>query len=245
MPYTQWLNLNESIKRQRLSWVEISSPLLQILVDLDDLRQKGEIPEGTYRQKGNLFKDTIIALVLAKCEMTLTEKRVKGMTDIHNVDLCYLDPQAVGDADVVLIAGEVKAMGSPHHHRGGEAYPERTIGIDIDKRFKEVKYTPIDLKRRFTPAKIGNWETWLTTSRPFFFSAWLMRLAKKDNPGRIVKKLHGLADYNNGVGVALFRKGWGETYEWMDWESKHPRLGDVGRLVEMICEKKDYIFKSS
>lgn len=246
MPYTDWAALNQRIVEQRLEWHQVREPLLVILAELDSLRRLGEIPEGKYRQKGNYFRDTIIALE-ARCAIRLVERRIEGMTDIHNVDLCHLQPRAEGNLSVAVFAGEVKAvfagevkaMGSPSHRRGEIDYPERSLGIDIDKRSKEVKYTPIDLKRKNTQGPIGAWEEWLDRTRPFFCSAWLLRLAQNDSLPRILRKLRGIADYNNGVGAAIFRQAARGDYEWIHFHAPHPRLGDIGALIETMCRPQN------
>lgn len=197
---------------------------------MDEARKVDAIDEGAYRQKGNFFRDTVIALVEGRCELELWDRKIQGRTEIHNVDL-----SAFGDGhEVVIVAGEVKMLGSPAHMRGGRKYAERTISIDIDKRVKEVKYTPIDLKRRYNPEVEEGWSNWIQQTHPKFFSAWLMRLAAKDKIDHIVKKLEGLTEYNNGVGIALYQQGRSE-YEWVNFDSE--KVLTVDELVDLICEE--------
>ena len=235
MPTPRWKMLNHRIVHEKLQWKDIQEELLAILAELDTLRQEDRIPEGRYRQKGNYFKDTIIALVKAHCGFILREREIPGRTDVHRVDLSYLQNAEDPQQGVVLLAGEAKAMGSPEHERSGKRYPERTLTIDIDKRIKEVKYTSVDLKRRADPQVSKDWDSFITETPPAFFAAWLMRLAAKDRLEHILEKLIGVAEYTNGVGVALYHgEGEGAAYKWIT-EIPEP-LFSIESLIEAICQ---------
>lgn len=67
MPTPEWQALNKRIVKGGLRWRDIEDELLSLLVQLDQLRREDRIQEGKYRQKGNYFRDTIIALVKAQC----------------------------------------------------------------------------------------------------------------------------------------------------------------------------------
>lgn len=228
--FEQWIILNEKIVAERLRFVQIEDELLQIIKEVDEARETDAIDEGEYRQKGNFFRNMIIALVKARCGLELRDRKIQGRTDVHDVDLSAL---GVTDGhEIAIVAGEVKMLGSPAHVRGGREYDERTISIDIDKRLKEVKYTPIDLKRRYNPEVKEGWSKWIRQTSPKFFSAWLMRLATKDKLERIIRKLEGLAEYNNAVGAALYQQDRSE-YEWVKFESE--KVLTVDGLVDIIC----------
>lgn len=233
MPIPQWQELNRRIVYEKLRWRDIQEELLNILAELDQLRREDRIPEGKYRQKGNYFRDTIIALVKARCGYSLRERELLGKTDVHRVDLSYIQDVENPERGVLILAGEVKAMGSPGHKRDDRHYPERTITIDIDKRIKEVKYTSVDLKRLIDPQVSKGWDKFIANTPPAFFTAWLMRLASHDRVEHIFKKLAGVTEYTNGVGVALYQEGDDGTYEWI-MEIPKPLL-TIEALVEEVC----------
>jgi len=233
MPTPRWQALNQRIIHEGLSWSDIGEEFLGSLAELDQLRREDRIPEGRYRQKGNYFRDTIIALVKARCGFELREREIPGKTDVHRVDLSYLEDADDPRRGFVLLAGEAKAMGSPEHERGGKRYPERTLMIDIDKRIKEVKYTSIDLKRRFDPRVSKDWGNFITETPPAFFTAWLMRLGTRDRLEHIYAKLTGVDEYTNGVGVALYREREEEAYAWIT--AIPTPLLTIEMLIEAIC----------
>lgn len=232
MPTPRWQTLNERISRERLRWRDIEVEFLDLLAELDELRRKDRIPGGRYRQKGNFFRDTVIALVKARCGFELREREIPGKTDVHRVDLSYLQDADDPTRGFVLLAGEAKAMGSPQHERGGRRYPERPLTIDIDKRIKEVKYTSIDLKRRFDPQVSKGWAEFIGRIPPAFFTAWLMRLSTRDRLEHILEKLVGVTEYTNGVGVALYQER-ESKYEWITNIPK--QLLTIEELAEKIC----------
>lgn len=213
------------VSRPNVRFSDIEDEFLMILYkDLDKYRMRGLVPEGQYRQKGNVFRDLILALIKSQSGFELRDMRVEGFTDRHNIDLgFYLN-------GVLYVAGQVKMLGSPAHRLpSGEFKPERTTRADIDKRIKEVKYTPIDLKLKYSGVNIGNWEEWVRSSIPTFYSFWGCRIASRDNIDLIIEKFLGLKKYNSGVGVLLYREERGRYVPIMD-----PRLEelDIDRAVE-------------
>ena len=229
-PVKEWSKLNARIVEKKLKWDDIKDKLLEIISAMDNLWKNGKILEGEYRQKGNHFKDTVIALVKAQCGIRITGQKVKGRTDRHAVDLSYFKGESKGG--ILVIAGEAKMIGSPKHLKDRRAYPERTITIDIDKRSKEVKYTPIDLKRLNDPEVVTGWRKWINETEPKFFSAWMMRLASKNHLENVISKLEGISEYNNGVGVAIYKDQDGR-YTWVDIKSS--KLLTIGDFVDLIC----------
>ncbi|EHR77447.1 hypothetical protein OCC_13281 [Thermococcus litoralis DSM 5473] len=199
---------------------------------VEKARINGRLPEGEYRQKGNAFRDFISELIYIRSGgiYRLTDRRIPGYSErTHDVDLAY-----VRDA-TVLVAGEVKMTGSPRHKKGTTVQKERKTQSDLDKRLKEVKFTAVDLKLRYTPeeaiinalnskntfSEVSNnswWMRWIHTSIPGFYSFWASRLAsgrldKKtgrrvdfDNPDLLLEKFRNLLKYNNAVGLFMFRE---------------------------------------
>jgi hypothetical protein len=156
---------------------------------------RGTIDEGTYRQKGNIWGELIRELLRRRCGVVFRKGRLHGLTDIHAVDFYY------GRAENPEIVGEAKMLGSP----ATKDKPVRRGATDIDKRLKEVKYTPLDLKLRYTGPAIRDWHRWLRSSGPQFFTFWAFRVEPGESIPRIVKKCSDLAAYyNNGVGIFLF-----------------------------------------
>lgn len=233
MPTLKWEEFNRRIVSESLRWEEVQEELLYILAELDKLRREDRIEEGKYRQKGNYFRDTIIALVKARCGIELREREIPGRTDVHRVDLSYLQDAEHPQRGFVLLAGEAKAMGSPEHQRANRHYPERTLTIDIDKRIKEVKYTSIDLKRRSDPEVTRSWNEFILETSPAFFSAWLMRLGVQDRIEHVFEKLVGVSEYTNGVGVAIYRERDDGFYEWVS--AIQAPLLTIGALIDTIC----------
>lgn len=243
MPFTRWNNLSARIIAEHLSWEDVRDDLLRVIQELDSLRKGGLVPEGKYRQKGNAFKDTIAALAESRCGVQLTERRVSGRTDIHTVDITLTVDARAGrnvSADAVVIAGELKMIGSPEHRSGEELKPERTISIDIDKRVKEVKYTPVDLKRYVNPETEGGWGEFVEETFPLFFSGWMMRLASADRLEHIVAKLEGMTEYNNFVAAAIYKEKDGR-YHWVDITSENPKILGIGELIDRICHLAERI----
>ena len=105
-----------------------------------------------------------------------------------------------------IIAGEAKMLGSPAHIRAsGERYPERPISIDLDKRIKEVKYTSVDLKRKFGISFAEGWTKWIDKSYPKFYSFWGCRLGERNKLSSLIEKFSGVIEYNNGCGVFIYK----------------------------------------
>ena len=177
--------------------------LLLLYNKLNKHRMKGIVPEGEYRQKGNVFRDLIEHLIWIRSgeKFRLRSRRVEGATEIHDLDLAFILDQKL------IIAGEVKMLGSPPHRRGREIKPERATRKDIDKRLKEVKFTSIDLKLKYTGTQIADWHKWIDESIPQFYSFWACRIGEEDNVELIIRKFKSLRDwYNNGVGIFLFKE---------------------------------------
>jgi hypothetical protein len=227
VPFTQWDILNEKIRNRGLGWSDIQGHLLEVIKDIDKLRREDQIEEGTYRQKGNRFGDTLRALIQARCGVNMPDGHVEGRTDRHDVDLVWIQEGRL------KIAIEAKMIGSPSHLRHGTLYQERSIGIDIDKRIKEMKYTGIDLKRHTSPQNIGTWSTWRNNTPPRFAAALLMRLAGRNKVDTIRRKVEGLAEYLNAVGLALYREDPDGTLSWVALNSQV--IFGIGKLVDVVC----------
>jgi len=158
----RWESLIQPVRETGgLRFSDIKGELLDALNELNSAWGSAKIEEGMYRQKGNRFRDLIIALIQSQCAAELKERRVRGLTDLHTIDIIY---PITGDPAVVV---EVKMLGTPSHlTQGGTYRPERGGAVDLDKRLKEVKYTPIDLKLRYSGTVIGQWDQWVKRASP-------------------------------------------------------------------------------
>ncbi|ADI31255.1 hypothetical protein [Staphylothermus hellenicus] len=234
-PIKEWVELNKVIVNKKLYFKDIEDRLIDIIWRLDKLWRNELIEQGEYRQKGNYYRDTIISLIKACCleegfRIEIREARLEGRTDkVHKVDFAY-----IGRNNVPIIAGEVKAIGSPPHRIGGRTYPERNISIDTDKRIKEVKYTPIDLKRKYDPLVSKPWNQWIDETPPKFYTFWLLRLGSSNRLNHILEKIRGLKEYNNGVSAIIYtesRRG----YRWVFMKDNIIR--GVDELTQEIAQE--------
>jgi len=189
--------------RPNTRFSDIQEEFLTVLYKLDEYRKEGAIPEGEYRQKGNAFRDLILALIKSRVGFKLRDMRVEGFTDEHDLDLgFYLN-------GVLYVGGQVKMIGSPPHSLRGERKPERPTRADIDKRMKEVKYTPLDLKLKYSGTDLKNGQPGEIGSQipsQDSFSFWACRIGAEDDLDLIASKFVRLTEYNNGVGVILYRE---------------------------------------
>jgi hypothetical protein len=219
----RWRALVSEIVQRRYRFADIEDSFLDIMCDLNDLRRHGEIEVGIYRQKGNYWRDMIVALIESLCGIRMRERRIQGWTDVHAVDFSYVE--TISGKEIPIIAGEAKMLGSPAHIRPtGERYGERPTSIDLDKRLKEVKYTPIDLKMKFGRF-VASWEEWIEQSFPKFFSFWACRVGERNHIDLLINKFQGLRKYNNGVGVFLYEEKNGSYQKIVD-ERLEPFLID-------------------
>jgi hypothetical protein len=220
---------------------DIQEEFLAILHELDEHRREGTVPEGEYRQKGNAFRDLILALIESRFGFKLRDMRVEGFTDEHDLDLGFYFN------GVLYVGGQVKMIGGPPHILRGERMPERPTRADIDKRMKEVKYTPLDLKLKYSGTdlrKWASWRDWIANSIPKFFSFWACRIGAEDDPDLIASKFVRLTEYNNSVGVVLYREEEGRYTAIERPELKHltidSAIDQMGRfLLESVGRPRE------
>ena len=208
-----------------ITFSQVEDDLLRAMEALNSRWRAGVIDEGVYRQKGNRWRDLITELVKARCSVTLRGRRIHGLTDLHVVDMAY---PATGDPVLVI---EAKMLGTPAHQTADGRYrPERGGGVDLDKRLKEVKYTPVDLKLRYTGMEVGDWKRWVKTARPKFYSLWACYLGARElaNIEAMIEKFQRLKEYyNDGVGVFLYKQG--------EREGEYTKV-EVPKLDELLVD---------
>jgi len=215
-----------------LRFIDVELDVLNAMQQMNNQWIAGTIEEGVYRQKGNRFRDLIIALIQSRCGVELKERRVKGLTDLHTIDIVY--PEG-GDP---ILACEVKMLGTPSHTLAdGTTKPERGGAVDLDKRLKEVKYIPIDLKLEYTGTNVGDWRQWVKRSKPKFFSVWACYIGQreKNRMNGMLRKFEDLrAYYNDGVGLLFYERGPSRGYQ----RVINPALDAfaVDNVIEQICE---------
>jgi len=208
----------------------ICEPFLTLMhSELNSYRRKGLIPEGEYRQKGNAFRDMLSWLINKRSGIRLEDRRVKGFTDIHDIDLVFMPD------NVLKVAGEAKLLGTPAHLlESGEEKPERAGHVDVDKRLKEVKFTAVDLKLRYGGINVGIWDNWIANARPAFYSIWGCMVGEK-TPKKIellTRKFVELRKYNNGVGVLFYTEREGNYVRIRDTA---PEL-DIDKTIQDLCK---------
>lgn len=201
------------------------------MTGLDLSGTPGRIPPGTYRQKGNRFRDLIRVLIRRRCGVDFFERDLEGLTDRHKVDLVF---PARGPP---LIGIEVKMAGRPGHtDEGGFQRPPRGGEVDLDKRLKEVKYTPIDLKLRETGTRVREWDEWIRDSVPYFYTIWGFLMGNERRLEPTIDKFANLArHYNNGVGVFLYALRDGRYVKVSGFENLD-RL-TIDGVLEVVCEQ--------
>ena len=128
-------------------------------------------------------------------------------------------------------------LGTPAHTLANERQkPERGGAVDLDKRLKEVKYTPIDLKLKHSGTRIGHWSRWLKSARPMFYSLWACYLGKRElaNSAKMIEKFRKLrAYYNDGVGVFFYAQDEGGGY--IPFRLPELREFLVDDVIEEVC----------
>jgi len=221
---------------------EIEESFLEFMQAVNGLRRKGEITAGQYRQKGNWWRDLMAVLVKARCGVVMPDRRVEGLTDVHSLDMVYPDPLVEMRAPLIVV--EAKMLGSPAHiEPDGTRRPERGGAVDLDKRLKEVKYTPIDLRLKHTGPAMSDWEEWNRNAIPRFYSLWAFRVASWETQAmqtRIVDKMIRLGRYyNTGVGFYLYEEDEGGQYR--RFTDPIPQGYTIDEVIEAICsDVKNY-----
>ena len=168
----------------------------------NDLWVRGELDQGMYRQKGSYWQRVITSIIETRTGATSGSRELEGLTGIHRPDMVYLQPDGTP-----LVVGEAKMLGTRGHWTPqGIWRPDRGGSVDIEKRLKEVKYTPVDLKLRYGGTRVGDWQKWIKDSPPRFYSFWTFLVVGRDRPAQILERLCLLRDYyNNGVGAFFFK----------------------------------------
>ncbi len=231
-----WNALLDRAEQPGTRFQNIEEAFLEFMQAVNGLRREGEFPAGQYRQKGNWWRDLMAALVKARCGVVMPDRRVEGLTDVHSLDMVY--PVPLVEVGTPMIVVEAKMLGSPEHiEPDGTRRPERGGAVDLDKRLKEVKYTPIDLRLKYTGPVVSNWEEWNRTAIPKFYSLWAFRIAIREGyvvQTRIVDRMVRLARYyNTGVGFYLYEED--ESGQYRRFSAAIPQGHTIDEVIEAIC----------
>jgi len=200
----------EKLRREGMAFEEVGSEILDTLWDLDVKLQTGRIPMETYRNdKGNWWMDLVSQAIINSCGVEVRPDSMPGASETHNVDLAF-----TGKSGPVVCV-EVKAQGNPGYVLRGERKPERRIQSDIDKRLKEVKYTSMDLKRKYDRGGVSgllsldkeqDWLEWKQKALPKFYALWLGRKVSKEGEELLLKKFRETMKYLNGIGALVYEQ---------------------------------------
>lgn len=168
----------------------------------NELWVAGELDEGIYRQKGTRWQQVIATLIKSRTGVELSGGEIQGLTSTHRPDMVLLRTDGIP-----IIAGEAKMTGTRAHVMpSGVTRPERGASVDLEKRLKEVKYTAVDLKLRYSGLQVGEWQAWIRSSLPRFYSFWAFLIVGRDRPEWILGRMRSLREYyHDGVGVSMFR----------------------------------------
>ncbi len=181
---------------------DFQEEFLTIAQTYNDLWVRGELDQGMYRQKGSQWQRVITSIIETHTGTALGSRELEGLRGIHRPDMVYLQPDGTP-----LVVGEAKMLGTRGHRTPeGVWRPDRGGSVDIEKRLKEVKHTPVDLKLRYSGVEVGDWQKWIKDSLPRFYSFWAFLVVGRDRPAQMLERLRLLRDYyNNGVGAFFFR----------------------------------------
>jgi hypothetical protein len=204
------MGILQKLRRERTEFEEVENEILNTLWDLDMRLQTGEIPMETYRNnKGNWWTDLVGQAIINACNIEVRPESIRGASETHNVDLVF----AGKSGPVVCV--EVKAQGNPGYVLRRERKPERRMQSDIDKRLKEVKYTSMDLKRKYDRGRVNgilsldeeqDWLEWKQKALPKFYTLWLGRKASRENEGLLLRKFQETMKYLNGIGALIYEQ---------------------------------------
>jgi hypothetical protein len=203
-------NMLERLRQNGAAFEEVENEILSTLWDLDVRLQTGRIPMETYRNdKGNWWMNLVSQAIANASGVEVKPDSIPGASETHNVDLAFTSKLGP------IVCVEVKAQGNPGYVLRGEKKPERRMQSDIDKRLKEVKYTSMDLKRRYDRGGIGSslsldkeqdWLEWKQKALPKFYTLWLGRKVAGESEELLLKKFRETMKYLNGIGALIYEQ---------------------------------------
>ena len=198
----------ERVRAETVKFEQIEDELLDTLWELDAKLQAGAIAMESYRNdKGNWWTEIIRKIIQRAADVEVKPASITGTSETHNVDLVLIR------ASVPMVCVEVKAQGNPGYLLRKETKPERRIQSDIDKRLKEVKYTSVDLKRKYGRSggdkilsldKEQDWIEWKDNAQPKFYAIWLGRRATGESVELLLRKMREAMKYLNGIGAFMY-----------------------------------------
>jgi hypothetical protein len=232
-------NILDKLRRDGKKFEEVEDEILDTLWDLDGRLQTGEISMETYRNdKGNWWMDVISQAITNASGVEVKPNHVRGASETHHVDLAFTSESGP------IVCVEVKAQGNPGYMLRGEQKPERRIQSDIDKRLKEVKYTSIDLKRRYDMGGVSSvlsldrekdWLDWKQKALPKFYTSWLGRKATRESEELLVTKFRETMKYLNGIGALVYEQQQEKGYRKMEvFKREFPTSATIRMIADDI-----------
>jgi hypothetical protein len=180
-------------------WSVVEGDFLSVVESFDAEYMQGQRQSGWYQAKARYFND-IIVLLLTRLSSRPIAKRVHKSSVLFgtlDVDIC------VPATGIPIVAGEVKALGTPPHPRND--MQAREGKADLHKRVREVAFTSMDLKVAYAPAtRIGSFQHWIDSTSPGYFSFWAIRTDNERDLETVRTTLCNLRSYCNGVGAILY-----------------------------------------
>jgi hypothetical protein len=203
-------------------WVSVEREFIEVVEHFDAEFAKGHRDPGWYQAKARYFNDIIVHLLANASQKAIAMrcKKRSQLFDLIDIDICH------PEEDPPIVAGEVKALGTPPHPRN-QGKP-RGGSADLHKRVREVAFTSMDLKAAYAhPQPIASFQQWVETTRPAYFSFWAIRANDANDLERVRSTLSSLRAYCNGVGAVVYCPKSGQT----------PTKYDVRKLTELSIDR--------
>jgi hypothetical protein len=180
-------------------WLDIEDQFLRVVGLFDTEFARGCHNDGWYQSKAHYFSDLLAGLLgnISGNPISLRCKKRSQLFDLVDLDLCF--PRE-GDP---IVAGTVKAMGTPPHGRNENA--ASGASQDLHNRVREVAFSSMDLKAAYAPPRpIASFQNWVDATSPGYFAFWAMRAKDRQDFEEVRSTLASSRAYCNGVGAIIY-----------------------------------------